>query len=556
MSVGGPAAADGTPFGRYRLVELLGRGGMGEVWRSFDTVTERTVAIKVLPAHLVDDEMYQERFRREARSAANLDEPHVVPIHDFGEIDGRLHVTMRLVEGCDLQALLADGAIDPHRAVAIIEQIASALHAAHRIGLVHRDVKPSNILIAEDDFAYLIDFGIARAAGETGLTSTGATIGTWEYMAPERFQDGIADARADIYSLTCVLYQSLTGEFPFPSKSLEQLATAHMLKPAPRPSERNDNVPLAMDHVIAIGMAKNPNQRYPTTKDLAQAARAALATTTSSPRTTLGAIGAEASPLYDAGAASGRDADTEAGPTMNASLAPTQQAPTRRASVSDWVEQTSQAGTTSSGSPEERAARRRLGRRPTQPALPSPLPQRWWRRKANRRTAIAILAVPATLFVAALIFAGTTLRFYIADRAAADAKRVIVQTATDAMTTMWSYTPDNIDELPDRSSKYLSGDFQDEYRKYIVAIAPSNKQVQITNKSQVIAAAVEALSGSQATAIVYVNTTSTSPQAQDKPSFKYLSYRLTMQKNGSRWVVGKMTTITNMDVEPKLPGAG
>lgn len=185
-------------------------------------------------------------------------------------------LTMRLIEGRDLQALLADGALVPHRAVAVIEQIASALHAAHRIGLVHRDVKPSNILIAEDDFAYLIDFGIARAAGETGVTSTGATIGTWEYMAPERFQEGIADARADIYSLTCVLYQTLTGQFPFPSKSLEQLATAHMLKPPPRPSELKGDVPPEMDEVIATGMAKDPAQRYPTTRDLAQAARAVL----------------------------------------------------------------------------------------------------------------------------------------------------------------------------------------------------------------------------------------------------------------------------------------
>ena len=154
-------------FGRYRLVEVLGRGGMGEVWRAFDTVTERIVALKVLPAQYADDAVFQERFRREARSAAALDEPHVVPIYDFGEIDGRLFVTMRLIKGRDLNGILSDGPLDAARAVAIIDQVASALHAAHQVNLVHRDVKPSNILVADDDFAYLIDFGIARIMGQT-----------------------------------------------------------------------------------------------------------------------------------------------------------------------------------------------------------------------------------------------------------------------------------------------------------------------------------------------------------------------------------------------------
>lgn len=157
---------EGTPFGRYRLVELLGRGGMGEVWRAYDTAIDRVVALKVLPDNFAHDQVFQERFRREAKAAAGLDEPHVVPIHDFGEIDGRLFVTMRLIKGRDLQDLLRDGPLLPVRAVAIVEQIASALHAAHEVGLVHRDVKPSNILIAKNDFAYLIDFGIARAAGK------------------------------------------------------------------------------------------------------------------------------------------------------------------------------------------------------------------------------------------------------------------------------------------------------------------------------------------------------------------------------------------------------
>jgi serine/threonine-protein kinase len=267
---------EGTPFGRYTLVELLGRGGMGDVWRAFDTMTDRVVAVKVLPAHLASDQTFQERFRREARAAAGLNNPHVVPIHDFGEIDGRLFVDMRLIEGEDLGTLLAAGPLAPQRAIRIVEQIALALFAAHRIGLVHRDVKPSNILVTEDDFAYLIDFGIARAEGEAGLTDTNAAVGTWAYMAPERFSTGSADARADVYALTCVLYEALTGQSPFPGKTLEQIATAHMLQPPPKPSAVLPQIPPAMDRVINTGMAKEPEQRYASTKDLATAARAAI----------------------------------------------------------------------------------------------------------------------------------------------------------------------------------------------------------------------------------------------------------------------------------------
>ena len=266
---------DGTPFGQYRLIELLGRGGMGEVWRAYDTVTDRVVALKVLPANFAQDSVFQQRFRREAHAAGQLNEPHVVPIHTYGEIDGRLFVDMRLIEGRDLQSVLTAGPLSQERAVRVIEQVATALHAAHQAGLVHRDVKPSNILIDENDFAYLIDFGIAHAAGETALTNTGATIGTWSYMAPERFQGGTADARADIYALACVLYESLTGQLPFPGQSLEQIAVSHMTRPPPRPSQVKAGVPTAMDDVIATGMAKNPDQRYATTVELARAAREA-----------------------------------------------------------------------------------------------------------------------------------------------------------------------------------------------------------------------------------------------------------------------------------------
>jgi serine/threonine-protein kinase len=274
----------GTLFGRYQLIELLGRGGMGEVWKAFDTATQRVVAVKVLPAQLAADPMFEQRFRREAFAAAGLNEPHVVPIHNFGEIDGRLYVDMRLVEGEDLEHVLARGPLEPERAVKIVEQISSALTAAHRVGLVHRDVKPSNILVAEDDFAYLIDFGIARGAGETGLTGTGNVVGTWAYMAPERFTTGQTDTRSDIYALACVLYECLTSSRPFPGDSVEQQIAGHLTAPPPRPSITRPEVTSQLDAVVATGMAKDPNERYATTTELAGAARTAITTALAQPQ--------------------------------------------------------------------------------------------------------------------------------------------------------------------------------------------------------------------------------------------------------------------------------
>ena len=268
---------DGTPFGRYRLIELIGRGGMGEVWRAYDTAANnRVVAIKLLPSILASDSAFVQRFRREADAAARLNNPHIIPIHNYGEIDGRLYVDMRLVEGRDLQEVLAPGPLEPARAVRIIEQVAKALQAAHKIGLVHRDVKPSNILLDEDDFAYLIDFGIARVLEDTRLTSTGAMIGSWHYMAPERLQAREADARADIYALACVLYECLTGHRPFPGDSLESQVGAHLHTPPPKPSVTQPDVPAQIDPVIAKGMAKDPDHRYSTTVELADAARGAV----------------------------------------------------------------------------------------------------------------------------------------------------------------------------------------------------------------------------------------------------------------------------------------
>jgi ABC-type amino acid transport substrate-binding protein len=268
---------DATPFGHYQLQQLIGQGGMGEVWRAYDTRTDRIVALKVLPHHLAQDTTFQQRFRRESQAVAGLNEPHVVPIHGFGEIDGRLYLDMRLIEGRNLGTILGEGGnpLPPTFAVTVIEQIAAALDAAHEAGLIHRDVKPSNILITDRDFAYLIDFGLARTAGDAGLTTAGSTLGTMAYMAPERFEGGHVDPRSDIYALTCVLYETLTGTRPYPADSLEQQIAGHMTKDVPRPSAVNPKL-AAFDDVIAKGMAKKPAKRYQTAAEMAAAARRAL----------------------------------------------------------------------------------------------------------------------------------------------------------------------------------------------------------------------------------------------------------------------------------------
>ncbi|MFI6026816.1 serine/threonine-protein kinase [Amycolatopsis magusensis] len=269
----------GETFGPYRIEELLGRGGMGEVHRAYDTTHDRIVALKRLSVSAAGDPGFRARFRRESQIVARLREPHVIPIHAYGEIDGRLYLDMRLVEGCDLKDLTDTGPLSPERAVRIVEQVASALDAAHADGLVHRDVKPSNILVAPGDFVYLADFGIARSSSPTAtaITASGAVVGTLDYMAPERFGTGtVVDGRTDVYALACVLYTSLTGRRPFTAEGTAAQIWAHLQEPPPRPSTWNPAVPAALDEVIARGMAKEPDHRYPTATALGEAAKAAL----------------------------------------------------------------------------------------------------------------------------------------------------------------------------------------------------------------------------------------------------------------------------------------
>jgi serine/threonine-protein kinase len=258
---------------------------MGEVWRAYDTVRGRAVALKRLPAALANDPDYRARFRRESELSARLNEPHIIPIHDFGEIDGRLYLDMRLVEGIDLAAELTRcGRFDPARTVAVLMQVAAALDAAHRAGLVHRDIKPGNVLLSHasategTEFVYVADFGIARTAGgsgQTSLTATGATVGTVDYMAPERFVHGLGDHRVDVYALGCLLYECLTGTRPFPGAGVLAQMHAHIHLPPPRPSE-HPGVLAGFDEVVACAMAKNPDDRYPAAGSVATAADAAL----------------------------------------------------------------------------------------------------------------------------------------------------------------------------------------------------------------------------------------------------------------------------------------
>jgi serine/threonine-protein kinase len=323
-------------FGPYRLLRLIGRGGMGEVYEAEDTRKCRVVALKLISAQFSGNPLFRARMQREAHAAGRLTEPHVVPIHDYGEINGQLYLDMRLIDGISLRSMLtAYGPLTPPRGVAIVRQIAAALDAAHATAVTHRDVKPENILITRDDFAYLVDFGIARAAADPGLTQAGMAMGTYNYMAPERFTGDEVTYRSDIYSLACVLDECLTGSPPYCADSIERLVAAHLMEPTPRPSQlRPGTVPVALDQVIAKGMAKKSEERYRSAGDLANAALDALTAPEQHQATTIMQHVAEATVLATAAdttlradyTASGAAPQTARGwgaaPTLSARSAP------------------------------------------------------------------------------------------------------------------------------------------------------------------------------------------------------------------------------------------
>jgi DNA-binding NarL/FixJ family response regulator len=271
----------GSEFAGHRIEGVAGRGGMGVVYRATDLTLDRRVALKLIAPGVAGDGEFRARFERECRVAASLEHPHVVPIYHAGQEGERLYVTMRFVEGTDLRALLAEeGRLTPERAVAVIAQVAGALDEAHRRGLVHRDVKPGNILIERDaagERVFLTDFGITkqRTAGDE-LTRTGMAVGTADFMSPEQARGGDVDGRADVYSLGCVLFRALTGEVVFDRDSDLDKLWAHVHEPPPALLEVRPELPAALGDAVAHALAKEPDARPQTAGQLADRARVAI----------------------------------------------------------------------------------------------------------------------------------------------------------------------------------------------------------------------------------------------------------------------------------------
>jgi hypothetical protein len=276
-----PKLGSGSVFAGYRIENLLDRGGMGVVYKAVDVDLERTVALKIIAPEHTQDATAVARFKAEARLAASLEHPNIVPIHRGGEEDGILYLAMRFVPGTNLRHVIDRGPMDLPRIARIVTDIGDALDAAHALGLVHRDVKPANILVSgepEHEHVYLTDFGLTKRLGSVGaLTRTGSWVGTPDYVAPEQIQGHTVDCRADIYSLGCVLYEMLTGDVAYPKDTDVAKLWAHVADPPPMPSAQRPDLVDAFDEVVARATAKDPADRYPTAGDLATAVRRAVA---------------------------------------------------------------------------------------------------------------------------------------------------------------------------------------------------------------------------------------------------------------------------------------
>ena len=275
------AGDDHRAFGAYDIQREVGRGGMGVVYLATDRRLGRRVALKVIVPELAADAQFRQRFEREARVAATLEHPHVVPVYEAGEQDGSLFIAMRFIDGRDLATEVRDhGALAPDRLARIVLQVAGALDAAHRSGVVHRDVKPANVLLtgtSEDEQAYLTDFGLTReAASESGLTLTGQWVGTVDYAAPEQILGEPTDARSDVYALGCLAFQALTGQPPFRGAPAARLF-AHMNDPPPSACAARPALRAEVDAALARALAKKPDDRFQSAGDLGRALAAALA---------------------------------------------------------------------------------------------------------------------------------------------------------------------------------------------------------------------------------------------------------------------------------------
>jgi serine/threonine-protein kinase len=279
----------GDVLGGYEIEDLIGVGGMAIVYRARQrSLGGRQVALKVLATDRLADESFRERFRREGEHAARLDHPHIVPVYDAGEADGRLYLAMRLIEGETLARRIAHGALSPSQTIALLGPVADALDLAHAAHLVHRDVKPQNILLDRLGHPYLADFGIAKSASSMSvgmsLTHTGAFVGSIHYASPEQILGDEPTGGSDVYALTAVLYQCLAGQVPFPYDTDVRVLGAHITQPPPRFSKSGPDSLRAVDPVIARGMAKDPRDRYATATALIDAAVMSLAAVLDEPQ--------------------------------------------------------------------------------------------------------------------------------------------------------------------------------------------------------------------------------------------------------------------------------
>lgn len=269
-----PELVEGTEFAGCRIEGVVGRGGMGVVYRATQLGLGRPVALKLLAADRAADPEFRARFQREWQMAAAIDHPNIIPVYAAGEERGTLYLVLRYVDGVDLHELLArSGPLTAGRAAAIVAQVGLALDAAHAAGLVHRDVKPGNVLL-DGEHVYLTDFGLTRVAGQsTQITQTGRWMGTVDYASPEQLESRGTDARSDVYALGCVLHAALTGRPPYPRDTVPATMLAHLHDPPPKPS--GDGVPREFDRVMARALAKDAAERFPSAGDLGRAALAA-----------------------------------------------------------------------------------------------------------------------------------------------------------------------------------------------------------------------------------------------------------------------------------------
>jgi non-specific serine/threonine protein kinase len=266
----------GSDFAGYRIEEVAARGGMGVVYRATQLRLTRTVALKLVTPAMARDPSFRERFRREWMIAASIDHPNVIPVYEAGEENEVLYIAMRWVEGTDLREAMAGGPLEPSRAAHIVSQVASALDAAHQRDLIHRDVKPANILITGQDHVYLTDFGLTKHASSiSGLTRTGQWMGTVDYTAPEQIEGVSVTSQTDVYSLGCVLFEALTGRTPYQRENDLATLWAHVYAPPPSVLEVSPGIPAALDDVVQRAMAKDPAKRYASAGELGRATLAA-----------------------------------------------------------------------------------------------------------------------------------------------------------------------------------------------------------------------------------------------------------------------------------------